>query len=131
MNALALHHHSAGTPDEEPSSPADHSSTMTPLNRDPRGSPGSPGSQRRSFTDPGSRLRLDSESEMDVRTDSDPEVRGQGYTQKSRPPSDDDPRSRLGSDSGQGSRLSADTDCAEVEAWLDDHPDFTKDFFMR
>ncbi|XP_037079257.1 dual 3',5'-cyclic-AMP and -GMP phosphodiesterase 11-like isoform X2 [Pollicipes pollicipes] len=41
-----------------------------------------------------------------------------------------DSESRL-RDSESTSRLPPDVERAEVEAWLDDHPDFTKDFFMR
>ncbi|XP_043206376.1 dual 3',5'-cyclic-AMP and -GMP phosphodiesterase 11-like, partial [Amphibalanus amphitrite] len=34
-------------------------------------------------------------------------------------------------EANEPSRLPADVEPAEVEAWLDEHPDFTKDFFMR
>ena len=32
---------------------------------------------------------------------------------------------------GGASRLPSDVESAEVEAWLDEHPDFAKDYFMR
>ena len=37
--------------------------------------------------------------------------------------------SRVGT--GEATRLPGDVESAEVEAWLDEHPDFAKDYFMR